>query len=291
MKPIFLFACLSVLAMGCYEEMEGGTWCHPLYSSPGPECYRIDSDGDGVVDAEDSCPFDKVHECGVGCFECKGATEYCTAEGQCVDDCAGIVCGQSPSGGFDCGMCNGTTETCLLGHCEDLGYVWQNPPAANTKTWQDAIDYCGSLTLGDHNDWRLPTISELRSLIRGCPATETGGSCGVTDSCLSYSACRNDPCSGCSSGAGPAGGCYWPDGMEGTCSWYWSSSEREDGNNAAWGLVSKQMARGNYIFPGGKIFRALWKRLGLGESRFRPKTYQATILRHEQCGRAETDDC
>ncbi len=113
------------------------------------------------------------------------------------------------------------------------GYTWQDTPAGDTMTWQGAIDYCNNLRFDGHSDWRLPTISELRSLIRGCPATEAGGSCGVTDSCLSYSSCWNDPCSGCS-GGGPAGGCYWPDGMKGPCSYYWSSSEREDLSYNAW---------------------------------------------------------
>ncbi len=111
---------------------------------------------------------------------------------------------------------------------------WQNPPAENAMPWQDAIDYCENLSLDGHDDWRLPSISELRSLIRGCAATETGGSCRVDDGCLSYDTCWDDPCSGCDNGGGPAGGCYWPDEMEGPCSWYWSSSPREDSGGLAW---------------------------------------------------------
>ena len=178
-------------------------------------------------------------ECGpspnveIDCGTCTEATEYCSTAGKCEDDCVGRVCGQSPNEGFDCGTCSEATETCLFGQCEDLGYAWQNPPADNTMTLHAAIDYCEGLSLDGYSDWHLPSISELRSLIRGCPATETGGSCGVNDDCLSDAACRDSSCDGCSDGQGPAAGCYWPDGMEGSCSYYWSSS-RGDLVDFAW---------------------------------------------------------
>ena len=113
------------------------------------------------------------------------------------------------------------------------GLTWQNPPAESSMEWQDAMDYCEVLTLDGHVDWRLPTISELRSLLRGCPETETGGSCGVDDGCLSNS-CWSDPCASCSSYGGPDDGCYRPVEAEGPCSWLWSSSSREDLDGWAW---------------------------------------------------------
>ena len=115
------------------------------------------------------------------------------------------------------------------------GYTWQEQPANNTMRWQQATDYCNDLTLDGHDDWRLPTISELRTLIRGCSATETGGSCGVTDTCLSYPSCQDDSCGGCTTGGGPADGCYWPQGMQGSCGWFWSSSDAGD-SSPAWGV-------------------------------------------------------
>ena len=113
------------------------------------------------------------------------------------------------------------------------GLTWQNPPAESQMPWQEAMDYCEDLTL-DGGGWRLPTISELRSLIRGCAATQTGGSCGVDDGCLSYSSCWSNQCSDCSYDEGPDDGCYWPVEAEGPCSLYWSSSSREDYVSLAW---------------------------------------------------------
>ncbi len=103
------------------------------------------------------------------------------------------------------------------------GLTWQDPPYSGRKNSKDAKSYCASLSLAG-GGWRLPTISELRSLIRGCAATQVGGSCGVTDSCLSWDDCRDSSCRGCSSWSGPADGCHWPGELSGTCSWYWSSS-------------------------------------------------------------------
>jgi len=97
--------------------------------------------------------------------------------------------------------------------------------------WQQAVEYCAELSIDDHSDWRLPTISELRSLIRGCTATETGGSCGVSDSCLDYS-CWDDSCQSCDYEEGPANGYYWPDGMNGEYGLFWSSSSA--GSDDAW---------------------------------------------------------
>ena len=83
----------------------------------------------------------------------------------------------------------------------------------------------------------MPTISELRSLIRGCPATQTGGTCGVTDTCLAGS-CFGPNCYGCNYLQGPGGGgCYWDAALDGTCSYYWSSSSYAGSTTGAWAVV------------------------------------------------------
>ena len=132
------------------------------------------------------------------------------------------------------------------------GLTWQNPPESE-MTWQESMDYCEGLTLDGHADWHLPTISELRSLMRGCPDTQTGGSCGVVDECLS-GACSSDKCYGCSGDGGPDGGCYWPVEAEGPCSWYWSSSTREYSDDSAWhinfgygGIASPNKAYSSHV--------------------------------------------
>jgi hypothetical protein len=116
-------------------------------------------------------------------------------------------------------------------------------------------DYCGDLGSG----WRLPTISELRSLFRSgtdaeCEVVEwdmswtfvPAGYCKIFDSCLSYDICWNvaecNP-SACGRFEGPEGpgelGCYWDAALSGTCmSWsmYWSASESADYTNYAFNV-------------------------------------------------------
>jgi len=44
--------------------------------------------------------------------------------------------------------------------------MWQDNEEAKTvkKNWEDAIRYCSELSLGSYNDWRLPSIRELKSI-------------------------------------------------------------------------------------------------------------------------------
>jgi hypothetical protein len=45
------------------------------------------------------------------------------------------------------------------------GLMWQQAVPAQELSWSVAAGYCPSLTLGGHNDWRLPTVIELMSLL------------------------------------------------------------------------------------------------------------------------------
>lgn len=50
------------------------------------------------------------------------------------------------------------------------GLAWQDDYADNggeikEATWQEALVYCEELSLGSRDDWRLPNIKELRSIV------------------------------------------------------------------------------------------------------------------------------
>lgn len=136
---------------------------------------------------------------------------------------------------------NMDTETnedfiCYDAYCVDssTGLMWQNPMISILDPdypdgWNMANSYCNSLFLGGFSGWRLPTILELRSIVRGCLETEIGGSCEIVDGCAGE-VCV--PCTECNllwlMGPGDEG-LFLPEGMThadpvNQCSGYYMSS-------------------------------------------------------------------
>ncbi len=136
---------------------------------------------------------------------------------------------------------------------DGTGLTWQVEPNEDNEEWEGAIDYCEGLGAG----WRLPTISELRSIITICEATMTGGSCEVTDECTDPDECFSSDCfHGCESYGGQALGCYWPIDLRGDCYSnhdYWSATETAPSNLEAWfvDFSSAKIMRGpkEYLSP------------------------------------------
>ena len=89
-------------------------------------------------------------------------------------------------------ICSPTSGT----PCSSGGKMWS---VKLSTTWELAVSWCENLTYGGFSDWRLPTISELRRLVKNCPDTVSDGLCSVSNGCLA-SSCENSYCSGCYSG-------------------------------------------------------------------------------------------
>ncbi len=207
-----------------------------------PACGGGDEGSGGISGgAGESCTKTADCKSALKCVNlvCQQAGADCPGD----KDCSGMECGPDPVCGESCGSCD-SDKTCEGGQCVEgnspatggtwtdpiSGLTWQvTPPSGPHKWyyWDEAKSYCASLSLGGHSDWRLPTIGELRTLIRGCLATEDGGTCNVEEGdCLAWS-CQDDSCSGCSGDGPGSGGMYWPDEIEGDCCLYWSSSPVE----------------------------------------------------------------
>lgn len=47
----------------------------------------------------------------------------------------------------------------------NTGLIWQKQDDGNSYTWDQAVTYCGSLSLGGQTDWRLPSKKELIGIV------------------------------------------------------------------------------------------------------------------------------
>jgi hypothetical protein len=64
--------------------------------------------------------------------------------------------------------------------------LWQDNKQAKTlkKTWQGSTKHCDALVFGGYSDWRLPTITELKSIVdytKDNPAIKNGFKNVVSD--------------------------------------------------------------------------------------------------------------
>jgi len=129
---------------------------------------------------------------------------------------AGVDAGQDA--GLDAGADAGT-DAGMIGVWKDptTDYYWQITPPADKMTRTAAGQYCSDLTLGGRDNWYMPNLPMLRTLVRDCPASQTGGACVFNND--EYCS-KNDKCNGC----GAKEGCYWDENLEGTCADYWSGA-------------------------------------------------------------------
>ena len=113
--------------------------------------------------------------------------------------------------------------------CKDpiKGWIWSEK-SSEAMTWEEAVRHCDNMNEGDSEDWHLPNISELRTLIKDCPATEVGGACSVTANCLSDGCWSENSCLSCTSDINHS--------KLGDTGWFWSASARAEDNETAWGI-------------------------------------------------------
>jgi hypothetical protein len=122
--------------------------------------------------------------------------------------------------------------------CKDssTGLMWSY---LSYGTFNEATNYCHNLQTGIFNDWRLPNINELRTLIQGCYQTETGGECYIDLGCTKIdednrNSCTNGRCTGCSAYKKDGYGKLFISSNDGHDT-YWSSSNRVY-TNVFWGI-------------------------------------------------------
>lgn len=196
-------ACISGACCAEPQSACGATPdCCAGQSCNGGRCCR--NNGERCSTAADCCiSQDCILDGSVGeC--CKKTGASCVTKAEC---CPAHICSYDGGSGW-----------CFATEIKFGGTVWQNPSSPNRMRKESAKNYCWNRGQG----WRLPTIGELRSLIRGCPNTIMAGPCDVSDGCYNVQSCGNDSCNGCLGDNGPANGCYWPGELVGECAQYWS---------------------------------------------------------------------
>ena len=117
--------------------------------------------------------------------------------------------------------------------------LWWSSKSADTMAWLSALNYCEELNVCGHSDWKLPTIDELKTLLKW----RRDSQCKVsdTDNCLSFDDCWtcSSCCHDCTLGGG--GECnyssYYYDGRYsklGDSGSLWSSSVPTEYTHSAW---------------------------------------------------------
>ncbi|HRZ78705.1 MAG TPA: hypothetical protein P5044_01745 [bacterium] len=146
----------------------------------------------------------------------------------CIPDCNGFACGDDGCGG-SCGVCDKENEGCMDHQC---GPCTGNFPNVHDGTcWSDLLEEKNTFDMAKEAcssiGGRLPTVDESRSIIINCPATETGGECGITNYCPDCYEGKEDDwvCNGChEEGGGSNKGIYSIFDDEGT---FWTSTAFE----------------------------------------------------------------
>ncbi|MEM7136569.1 MAG: hypothetical protein AAF500_08320 [Myxococcota bacterium] len=126
------------------------------------------------------------------------------------------VCNLVPTDGTEVDDAN-----CLMWSVDD----WKT---ATPLTATEQVEHCANLVFAGYDDWASPDIAQLRTLVRGCPPVEPGGSCRVSPTCTreefetqfseTDQDCYNeDGCRFClDNETQPTNVCFWDEAVWGT---------------------------------------------------------------------------
>lgn len=98
---------------------------------------------------------------------------------------------------------------------EATGLMWQQDDSGSGMEWADALSYCEALDLGGYDDWTLPDVKQLQSIVDYTRSPSASGSAAI------------DPVFETSTITDEAGDTNWP--------FFWSSTTHasQQGGNAA----------------------------------------------------------
>ncbi|MDJ0953157.1 MAG: DUF1566 domain-containing protein [Acidimicrobiia bacterium] len=59
------------------------------------------------------------------------------------------------------------------------GLIWTQTDSGEAMEWEQALAYCSALETGDNEDWRLPTVKELQSIVDYTRSPSTTGTAAI----------------------------------------------------------------------------------------------------------------
>ena len=188
-------------AITVYNETPDGNSCRYTCKDDkvwtGSECVRPtlcypNNPCDSIDNSTGECTEQKIYD---EYFGYLGTVYICGCKQGYLWNEDDLQCRQIPTTFSECN----TEDTTLLSlPCKDsTDYIWSE--LYKEMTWQQAKNHCSNLNSlnygGFSSGWHLPTVDELRTLIKNCDDTKSGGICRVTKSCLTSYCWDLDDCS------------------------------------------------------------------------------------------------
>lgn len=111
-------------------------------------------------------------------------------------------------------------------YSKNFKIVWYEK-AQKSVYWEEAKIYCENLKEDNFFNWRLPTISELKTIVRNCPSIQNKEICKISENCLHSNCLTSCSCSFDSSGI------Y---SIFSDTDRFWSSSELPNNKHRVWSI-------------------------------------------------------
>ncbi|MFO7734625.1 MAG: DUF1566 domain-containing protein, partial [bacterium] len=212
-KMFFLFFCIAaVFVSGCVSDEKTDDEQNQE-SENSTENNNEDSQNEENEDgSHENTEKDSDNEsvCGNGMIE---EGEVCDRDTKpCAELNSEYISGQAPCNSncsaYDMSMCNREDSDDENSEGFDKNaegfwvdpetkLIWEEPIGKGSmsgfgSSFADAENYCNNLYLAGATDWRVPTIDELRTIVRGVSTTMSEGKCPTTEECSNQDNCNKD---------------------------------------------------------------------------------------------------
>jgi len=135
---------------------------------------------------------------------------------------------------------------------QTTGLMWMQDDTGEGMTWEEALAYAEELSLAGHDDWRLPNVKELQSIVDYTRSPSTHGTAAI------------DPIFSCTSITDEGGNLNFP--------YYWSGT-----THANWSIIA----------GGAAAYVAFGEGLGWMQSHFPPYDYTLMDVHGAGCQRSD----